>query len=202
LQILATAKIPNCSKGGGDHFELKVLGFVKSMAWITRPWAAAWCTGAAAAAAISIKRTNTAQSEAAAGGTENGGSIHKIARALVHLRAGEEEMRLRWTRDELGWRKLPPRAWPPYQPGAEDIPRLATAVRAGRCGINVDGLLAVVEPPGTQGQRIVSQLKLHRNDDGIKALEKVDCVQGACEALEKVNCVQHVNARARTHTRA
>jgi hypothetical protein len=172
------------------------------MAWITRPWAAAWCTGAAAAAAISIKRTNTAQSEAAAGGTENGGSIHKIARALAHLRAGEEEMRLRWTRDELGWRKLPPRAWPPYQPGAEDIPRLATALRAGRCGINVDGLLAVVEPPGTQGQRVVSQLKLHRNDDGIKALEKVDCVQGACEALEKVNCVQHVNARARTHTRA
>lgn len=43
-------------------------------------------------------------------------------------------MRARWVRDEEeGWRKLPPRAWPPDQPKADEIPELRARLEAQRC---------------------------------------------------------------------
>ncbi len=136
-----------------------------------RAWQA-WCTGAvaAAAAAASIKRAEVARSEAAAAGAAEGGRLHKIARAVAHLRAGEDEMRLRWQRDELGWRKLPARAWPPYQPTADDIPVLAARLADGKCSTNVDGLLPVVFAGRTS----------QNSDAPTAAAQDVDCVQGVC----------------------
>ena len=52
---------------------------------------------------------------------------------LSHLRPFETAMRLRWERDEDGWRKLPPRAWPVKQPSEGDIPTLRGALRAAGC---------------------------------------------------------------------
>jgi TPR repeat protein len=43
---------------------------------------------------------------------------------LAKLRETEAIFRERWTKDEDGWRKLPPRSWPAYQPPAEKIPSL------------------------------------------------------------------------------
>ena len=40
---------------------------------------------------------------------------------LQKLRLGEAAMRERWQRDEEGWHKLPPRAWPPYQPKRDEL---------------------------------------------------------------------------------
>lgn len=40
---------------------------------------------------------------------------------LSKLRASEKEMLLRWERDEDGWRNLPARAWPSYQPKPEEL---------------------------------------------------------------------------------
>jgi len=141
-----------------------------------RAWGA-WCTGAvaaaaAAAAAASIKRAEVARSEAAAAGAPHtgGGRLPAIARAVAHLRAGEDEMRLRWRRDELGWRKLPARAWPPYQPTAEDIPALAARLANGKCSTNVDGLLSVVGAGRT----------LQNGEASKAAAQDVDCVQGVC----------------------
>ena len=37
-------------------------------------------------------------------------------------------MRTKWEEDESGWHKLPPRAWPSYQPKAEEQERLRSEV--------------------------------------------------------------------------
>lgn len=47
--------------------------------------------------------------------------------ALERIRKDEKEMRLRWIRDEDGWRKLPSRAWPEVQPPASEIDGLDNA---------------------------------------------------------------------------
>ena len=73
-----------------------------------------------------------------------------LARSLSHLRPTEAEMRLRWERDELGWRKLPARAWPPYQPSIEDIPTIATKLQSGDCRVNTSGLLPVTTPSSVE----------------------------------------------------
>ena len=46
---------------------------------------------------------------------------------LQKLRLGEAAMREQWERDEEGWHKLPPRAWPPYQPTREEVHSCTTA---------------------------------------------------------------------------
>jgi len=46
---------------------------------------------------------------------------------LQKLRLGEAAMRERWEADEAGWHKLPPRAWPPYQPKLEEIQSCTSA---------------------------------------------------------------------------
>eukprot|EP00501_MAST-03F_sp_TOSAG23-6_P000300 GSMAST32.ASY1.ANO1.307.1 assembled CDS len=39
----------------------------------------------------------------------------------------------RWRRDEDGWRKLPPRAWPTVQPDTEEIPKLTKNIKKLNC---------------------------------------------------------------------
>lgn len=43
---------------------------------------------------------------------------------ISNIRKNEEEIRTRWVRDEDNWRKLPARAWPEYQPAADEVPKL------------------------------------------------------------------------------
>eukprot|EP00040_Diaphanoeca_grandis_P016749 m.86797 g.86797 ORF g.86797 m.86797 type:complete len:281 (+) comp26004_c0_seq1:190-1032(+) len=56
------------------------------------------------------------------------GSAKDLEVAMKEIREQEEAMRLRWIRDEDHWRKLPARAWPAYQPGAEQLDLLRAAV--------------------------------------------------------------------------
>lgn len=42
-------------------------------------------------------------------------------RELSKLRSQEKEILTRWERDEDGWRELPARAWPAYQPKPEEL---------------------------------------------------------------------------------
>ena len=59
---------------------------------------------------------------------------HRTVRAeLSKYRAGEAALRAKWIRDELGWNKLPARAWPPHQPDAEDVPALRARLDAHAC---------------------------------------------------------------------
>ena len=51
---------------------------------------------------------------------------------LQKLRLGEAAMRERWEADEEGWRKLPPRAWPPYQPKRDEI-HSCTSAQVASC---------------------------------------------------------------------
>ena len=43
---------------------------------------------------------------------------------LEKLRPGEAAMRRKWEEDEDKWHKLPPRAWPPYYPSADEVAML------------------------------------------------------------------------------
>ena len=54
--------------------------------------------------------------------------LKAITKSLERFRHQEEEIRLQWERDEDGWRKLPARAWPEYQPNVEDIPFIEQAL--------------------------------------------------------------------------
>ena len=59
--------------------------------------------------------------------------VDKFKAALAAVRRHEDEIRQRWMRDEDGWRKLPARAWPEYQPPPSEIPHLRQVV-ASKCG--------------------------------------------------------------------
>ena len=102
---------------------------------------------AATAAALAYSRTEATRSEGVSA-AKSGQRQQTLAKALAFLRAEEAEMRLRWERDELGWRKLPARAWPAYQPTVEEIPKIASMLCAGGCSTDVNGLLPVVLPDG------------------------------------------------------
>ena len=52
---------------------------------------------------------------------------------LAKVRRGEAAMYARWEADEVGWRKLPPRAWPARQPGAEEIPVIRAGLAEAHC---------------------------------------------------------------------
>jgi len=53
---------------------------------------------------------------------------------LAKLRPQEAALRAQWTREEQGGlKKLPPRAWPLYQPKAEEIESLRARLEAERC---------------------------------------------------------------------
>lgn len=50
--------------------------------------------------------------------------VDRFKAALAAIRRHEDAIRQRWMRDEDGWRKLPARAWPEYQPSPSEIPHL------------------------------------------------------------------------------
>lgn len=52
---------------------------------------------------------------------------------LDKLRPGQSEMLKRWERDEDGWRELPARAWPAYQPDEEELVSIQAQVTENRC---------------------------------------------------------------------
>jgi Sel1 repeat len=52
---------------------------------------------------------------------------------LERIRARQAEMLRRWEGDEDGWRELPARAWPPYQPDAEQMSAHRTGADAMGC---------------------------------------------------------------------
>jgi hypothetical protein len=60
----------------------------------------------------------------------NGVITRAVHEKLESLRKGEAEMRRKWEEDEIGFHKLPPRAWPPVQPKAEELNELETRAAA------------------------------------------------------------------------
>lgn len=52
---------------------------------------------------------------------------------LEKIRISEEAMLKRWERDEDGWRKLPARAWPEYQPNPEQLKQIQDEVAKLQC---------------------------------------------------------------------
>jgi hypothetical protein len=52
---------------------------------------------------------------------------------LSKLRLGEQEMLRRWEGDEDGWRELPARAWPSYQPNPEQLKGIQAEVESLGC---------------------------------------------------------------------
>lgn len=53
---------------------------------------------------------------------------------LAKLRPNEAAMRAKWIQDDReSWKKLPPRAWPAYQPAATEIPALRARITEERC---------------------------------------------------------------------
>jgi TPR repeat protein len=52
---------------------------------------------------------------------------------LSKLRSNQDEMLTRWERDEDGWRELPARAWPAYQPNPEELKGILTQVSKHQC---------------------------------------------------------------------
>jgi len=52
---------------------------------------------------------------------------------LSKIRAGEKEMLKRWEKDEEGWRELPARAWPAYQPDEKQLKGIQVEVVKNNC---------------------------------------------------------------------
>lgn len=55
---------------------------------------------------------------------------------LNKLRSTQKEMLLRWERDEDGWRELPARAWPAFQPNVEQMEAIRQTATAKGCFSN------------------------------------------------------------------
>ena len=55
---------------------------------------------------------------------------------LLKIRSIEEDMLKRWEKDEDGWRELPARAWPEYQPNPEQLKGIQVQVEQNGCHKN------------------------------------------------------------------
>jgi TPR repeat protein len=67
-----------------------------------------------------------------------GGEGQKLRRTstkaeLSKIRAGEKEMLKRWEKDEDGWRELPARAWPTYQPDEKQLKGMQVEAAKNNC---------------------------------------------------------------------
>jgi len=62
-------------------------------------------------------------------------SIRRVdtVQVLSKIRQTEKEMLERWERDEDGWRKLPSRAWPAYQPNSQQLEGIKKDILKIRC---------------------------------------------------------------------
>ena len=54
------------------------------------------------------------------------------------IRKHQTEILRRWERDEEGFRKLPARAWPPYQPGPDDLKGIVAEIKLLGCHTSDD----------------------------------------------------------------
>ena len=69
---------------------------------------------------------------------EKRGVTGEVHAELNKLRPNEQAMRRRWEEDELGWHKLPPRAWPPRHPKYDELEALQKRLADERCGRPTD----------------------------------------------------------------
>ena len=92
---------------------------------------------AASCAAFALVPDGVVESEAS-------DRLHILRKQLTIYRKTEQEFRKRWERDEAeGFRKLPARAWPAYQPDPEDIDMLLVKLADSQC---TDGKDNIVKP--------------------------------------------------------
>lgn len=61
---------------------------------------------------------------------------YNTAQALDKLRPGQRETLLRWERDEDGWRELPARAWPAFQPNEEQMKVIRQTAQNKGCNLH------------------------------------------------------------------
>lgn len=79
-------------------------------------------------------RKRTTLVEAGGGGGEGQKLRRTSTKAqLSKIRAGEKEMLKRWEKDEDGWRDLPARAWPAYQPDEKQLKGIQVEVAKHNC---------------------------------------------------------------------
>eukprot|EP00977_Amphora_coffeiformis_P008625 scaffold1953_cov176-Amphora_coffeaeformis.AAC.43 len=60
---------------------------------------------------------------------------YNTAQALDKLRPSHKETLLRWERDEDGWRELPARAWPAFQPNEEQMEVIRQTAQNKGCNL-------------------------------------------------------------------
>jgi len=66
---------------------------------------------------------------------------------VSRLRLMEDEMLTRWELDEEGWRELPSRAWPEYQPNPKQLEKIRVEIERLGC---IDTILAKKKNRGSQ----------------------------------------------------
>lgn len=54
---------------------------------------------------------------------------------ISKLRVMKDEMFRRWEQDEEGWRELPSRAWPEYQPNAQELEGIVSEIQSLGCNV-------------------------------------------------------------------
>ena len=92
---------------------------------------------AASCAAVALVSSGVVESEASE-------RLHILRHQMQPYRKTEQEFRKRWERDEAeGFRKLPARAWPAYQPDPDDIDMLLVKLADSQC---TDGKDNIVKP--------------------------------------------------------
>jgi TPR repeat protein len=71
------------------------------------------------------------------GGGGGGGLLQRFStqQELQKLRSQEKEMLKRWEMDEEGWRDLPARAWPAYQPNPEQLKGILAEITINNCNV-------------------------------------------------------------------
>ena len=84
-------------------------------------------------AKILRKRTTLEQAAPAPDRVSVGPRRINTREELSKLRLIEQEMLSRWQRDEDGWRELPARAWPAFQPNAEQLKLIRERIQQNRC---------------------------------------------------------------------
>lgn len=93
-----------------------------------------------------LARKQTTLQQASANGSVGGEALPRATtqrfntrKELDEIRAKEKEMLLRWERDEDGWRELPARAWPAYQPDPEQLKGIQAQVKKHGCPTMAQG---------------------------------------------------------------
>jgi hypothetical protein len=117
------------SDNGNPTSVLERLAPLTNAAPITTATTTTNCTGSSdfAAREAKLKRKKTVLKVAA--------SLERLntSRQVERLRIMQDEMLTRWERDEEGWRNLPSRAWPEYQPNPDELQGLVAEIERLGC---------------------------------------------------------------------